>query len=236
MTLLLNPKFENLRDYVAHIDQHFHQEGKLIHKGRNVIKALTVGELTLCVKHYGHLPWRKRMAVKLYKAPKAKKAYVKPLELRERGFESPEPIAYVSYRRSLTKDSTYFVCLLSEYKHSMADVQALGEAERDELICAFAHYVARLHEGGFLHRDFSSDNILYDKIEGRYHFALIDTNSLKTGGHVSVERGCASLAQLDGDAAFFSKLVEAYAHERHADPQRCAAWLAEARSQQCASA
>ena len=221
MFIILNPKYERLRSFVSSIEDRFKDEGTIIHRGRNILKTMQVDGINLCVKHYGTPKLRQRLAIKTYKTPKGKKAFFRPLQLRERGFESPEPVAYVSLRKGLTTNSTYFICLQSKYSHSMADWRDVPLEERDELIRSFAKYTARLHEGGFLHRDYSSDNILYDKIDGKYHFSLIDTNDMSCRHKVSVERGCKNLAQLDGDESFFDRLISYYASERGADPELC---------------
>lgn len=228
MFIILNPKYERLRSFVSSIEDHFREEGAIIHMGRNVLKTMQVDGMTLCVKHYGTPKLRQRLAIKTYKTPKGKRAFYRPLQLRERGFESPEPVAYVSMRKGLMTNSTYFICLKSKYSHSMADWRDVPQAERDELIHSFAKYTARLHEGGFLHRDYSSDNILYDKIDGRYHFSLIDTNDMSCRHKVGIERGCKSLAQLDGDESFFDKLISYYAAERGADIETCRAYFTRA--------
>lgn len=232
MKIILNPKYEHLRDYLTHIDEHFEREGREIFRDRNVVRTLQVDGLTLCVKRYGQLPLRSRLAVKTFKASKGKKAYYKPLSLRERGFESPEPIAFVKYPTGWTKTTTYFVCLHSDYRYSLAEVMVLSDKEREAVVCQFARFAARLHEQGFLHRDFSAGNILFDQIDGRYHFALIDTNSLRIGRPVSVERGCRNLAHLSGDNAFFVALAKEYAAARGANPEQCIDWLFDALNKQ----
>ena len=71
--------------------------------------------------------------------------------------------------------------------------------------------------------------MLYDKVGDRYHFSLIDTNSMKCGRAVSLESGCRNLAQLSGDEDFFHLLAQTYASLRHADPERCERLINEAR-------
>ena len=229
MKITLNPKYESLRGYLTHLEEHFDNEGQEIPSGRNVIRTLTVGGLTLCVKRYARPSLRRRVQQFLYKSDKAKLAYVRPMLLRERGFESPEPVARVTYRTGLLGATTYFVCLHSSYRYSMASALQLPTGELQEVIAHFARFAARLHEGGFLHRDFSSTNILYDIIDGRYHFSLIDTNSMRCGQPVTLEAGCRNLAQLTGDDAFFALLAQHYADERHADASHCARLINEAR-------
>ncbi len=228
MKIILNPKYEFLRSYLLHLDEHFEKEGKEIFRDRNVLRTLEVDGLTLCVKRYGTPSLWSRLMYR-FRTAKGVRAYFKPLELRERGFESPEPVAYVRYGKGGPHATNYFVCLHSDYRYSLSSLPALPAGERGELIRCFAHFAARLHEDGFLHRDFSSSNILFDKVNGRFHFALIDTNSMRSGRPVSVERGCVNLGQLTGDDAFFSALAREYAAARGADPVRCERWIGRAR-------
>ena len=221
MKIILNPKYEHLRSYLTHLEEHFEREGKEIFRDRNILRTLQVGDLTLCVKKYALPSLSGRVAQRIYKSSKGKKAYFHPLELRERGFESPEPVAFVRYNKGLLRSDSYFVCLHSNYRYNMLDALTLPYDERTEVVHHFAAFAARLHEGGFLHRDFSSGNVLFDNIDGRYHFALIDTNSMYIGRPVSVEKGCENLLQLAGDDEFFTQLAREYAIARNAAPERC---------------
>lgn len=214
MKLFINPKYERLQDFILHLEENFQHGGELIHKGRNEIKVFDVDGVQLCVKHFGEPGLRGRLARTFLRSSKAKKAFVRPLELRERGFDSPEPVAYVCYREGLTRQSTYYVCLHSHYRHSMEDIMDLPPEERDELVKQLGVYCARLHADGFLHRDFSPDNVLFDKIDGRYRFSLIDTNSIKTGKPVSMEQGEHNLKQLDTSQGLFGLLLAVYRDER----------------------
>lgn len=213
MKLILNPKYEALRPYLLRLKEHFEKEGREIHAGRNVIRVLTVGGLELCVKRYAVPSLKRRVQQMLYKQRKAKRAYISPMLLRERGFESPESVAYVRDRKGLLSETTYFVCLHSSYRYSMEDVHLLPPGEAEELTRCFARFAARLHKNGFLHRDFSSSDILYDKIDGKYHFSLIDTNSLRVR-KVDVARGLRNLRRLSGDERFFEILEGEYLKER----------------------
>lgn len=230
MKIILNPKYEALRPFMMNLESHFEQEGHEIHKGRNVIRTLKVDGLTLCVKRFAPPTFRRKMQQMIYKSSKGKQAYFRPLLLRERGFESPESIAFVSYKKMPWRSTNYFVSLLSDYRFSMETLLQEPKEEQELVIPCFARYVAHLHEDGFLHRDFSSSNILYDKIDDRYHFSLIDTNNIKIGKAVSIEDGCRNLAQLSGGDAFFAQLTACYAQERKADAAKCAQIISEKRN------
>lgn len=228
MKIILNPKYEHLRSYLEHIDKHFECDGHEIHRGRNVLRTLRTEGVALCVKRYASPSLPGRLAYKLYKTPKGKKAYLSPLLLRERGFESPEPIAFVKYSKGWFDSTTYFVCLYSDYRYSMSDIMNLSPEEQSEVIPAFARYAARLHREGFLHRDFSADNILFDKVNDRYRFTLIDTNSMRCGRPVSIEKGCANFARLAGDDHVLQQLGKAYAAEQNTDSELCCSLILEA--------
>ena len=142
MKIILNPKYERLRDYLTHIDFHFEQEGKEIFRDRNVLRTLRVDGLTLCVKRYAPLSLRGNLAIRIYKTSKGKKAYFKPFKLRERGFESPEPVAFVCYRKGLFSSVIYLVCLQSTYRYSLdriMDFSVKSAAKSQEGLPALRH-------------------------------------------------------------------------------------------------
>ncbi len=220
MNLIVNPKYEHLRAYLRDIDKHFSEEGKEIHNERNVLRTLEVGDLKLCVKRYGTLSLRRKLA-RTFKKAKGKQAYYRPLLMRERGYLSPEPIAFVRYRRGIFRADSYFVSIYSDFRYSLANLPQQPKEHRDEITRQFAVFAARLHQDGFLHRDFSACNILYDIFDGRCRFSLIDTNSMRCGKAVSIDQGCENLAQIKGDDDFCAILASEYAAERKADAEYC---------------
>ena len=217
MRIVINPKYQYLTEYLSHIDEHFERDGRELHRGRNMLRTLQVDGLTLVVKRYGRMPLTTRLATRIYKSNKAKRAYVSALMLKERSFDAPEPVAFVSYRQNWLNATYYFVSLRSEYRHSMEEIPSLEPEMLEEVTADFARYAARLHTNGFLHRDFSAGNILFDREGDRFHF----TNSVKWGKAVSIEKGCANFARLIGTPIFFERLAHHYAAVRGADATQC---------------
>ena len=100
--------------------------------------------------------------------------------------------------------------------------------ENMEIIAQFAALAARMHEQGILHRDFSPGNILFDQVEGKWRFSLVDTNRMYFGP-VSVRRGCENFARLWGQTCFFELLALKYAEARGANAADCLKWMLSAR-------
>lgn len=230
MHIILNPKYKHLQSYLEHIEEHFETEGHEIHRDRNVIRTLKVEDMILVVKRYAPTSTVYRLAQRTFRSSKGKKAYVRPLQLRERGFESPEPVALIRISKGWFNSTTYFVCLQSKYKHDLTKLSSFAPEIQDEVIREFAHFAANLHEHGFFHRDFSPANILFDRVRDRIHFSLIDTNSISVGRPVSVEKGCSNFSQLIADEAFADKLAIYYAKYRGEDPERIKALMLKARN------
>ena len=168
--------------------------------------------------------------MRIYKASKGQHSYNCAAQLRERGFATQEPVAYVAYRRNLMDQNMYFVGVFSNYRHSLHEAFGMPHSERAELLESFARYAARLHEEGFLPIACRADNILFDRIDGRYRFSILDTGNMKCGRKVSVEKGCKSLAALQADDAFNSALIRAYAAARGADEAECQKYFERAKS------
>ena len=221
MQIVLNPKYHQLHDELLQVVRNFESSGKEIYHGRNVIRLVEIDGLRLAVKRYGRMPLKHRVATRFYKTNKAKRAFVTSLMLKERSFESPEAVAFLCDRHSVLDATHYYVSIYSDYRHSMRDIPTLDGAFREEVTKSFARFAAQLHNSGFLHKDFSAGNILFDRINERFHFSLLDTNTLKWGKKISVERGCKNLGRLVGPPEFFESLGRHYADHRQADPQQC---------------
>ena len=217
MEIILNPKYSHLHDFLAHLEEHY-QKGEIVQDDFNEIRTLEVDGLKLSVKKYGQ---SMRHRLKFYKMAKGKKAYIGQRLLRERGYESPEPVAFVRYRRRMLTSRTYFVTVRSPLRYSLNDLPSLSEEEQKAVVRAFAAYAARFHEDGFTHRNMKTKHVLFDKVGDGYTFALLDANRVHKGRHVSVEKGCANFARLNCSDENLKLLLDEYAEIRHADKTAC---------------
>jgi serine/threonine protein kinase len=89
-----------------------------------------------------------------------------------------------------------------------------------ELVEAFAHFTAFIHEREVLHIDYSPGNILYEKTENQYHFCLVDLNRMKFG-KVDRNTGCLNLRRLWGTDETIAHIARIYAQDRGFNEEEC---------------
>ena len=221
MRVIINPKYYHLEESIKRIPELFEKQGRVLYDRRNLIKEMLLEDSLLInsinVKRYGVPKLINRIAYSFFRQPKGERAFIYPQILLQKGFETPEPIAYIEFKKNGLIDYSYFVSVQCPYQRTFYE---FGDADPNsgecvDIIRAFAHYTASLHENGILHQDYSPGNILFDKIGNNYRFSLVDL------GEVGLEAGCANFARLWGQKEFFVQLAKAYAKARHWDEAYC---------------
>lgn len=220
MKVIVNPTYEYLREFINSIPEIFETEGRVIYSGRNLIKVIEVNGTEINVKRYGIPAFANRVIYSFFRVPKGRRAFVYPHELLQRGFETPDPIAYIEEKKCGLMNYSYFISLQSPYKRDFYEFGNAAIEHCRDVVVAFAQYTADLHKSGIMHRDYSPGNILFDKIDGKYHFMLVDINRMSFG-KISVDKGCANFARLWGQKSFFELLAKEYAKARCADEKEC---------------
>lgn len=212
--IVINPEYTAIKSFIEEIPSRFQQEGKTIYKNRNEIKVVKLDHLTLNVKEYKVPFFLNRIVYSLFRKPKCVRAYNYALKLREKGIETPEPVAYVIESRGGLISKSYFVSIQSFYERNLYEFGSGGIEGREAILTAFARFTARLHESGICHRDYSPGNILFHEQEGNYFFTLVDINRM-TFENMSFEKGCKNFARLWGQKDFFEFVATEYAKVRN---------------------
>ena len=176
----LNPsykKYSELNAYINNLPESFEHSGIMIWNGRNKIKAVDITMDDV-----------KRMVVKRFKRPnliqkigyvfrshKARKSYENGMEMIRRGINTPEPIAFVEFRKGLLLTDAYYIS--RELEDSTEIREAFEKEEWDKDVArALAHFFAQLHKRGILHNDMNNTNILFSRKDREIRFTLIDIN------------------------------------------------------------
>lgn len=183
MKIKINTKYGHLSHFIERMPDLFEQEGKVIFQGRNVIKSFVAhtseGDITLIVKRYKCPNFFQKIGYSFFRSTKASRAYENALELRRRGFATPEPYGYVETRVKGLINYCYFISDV-DYSHPISEQLNDQSAFNQVMAKDYACFVARLHQKGILDIDLNSGNVLYQlQSDGHYAFSLIDINRMK---------------------------------------------------------
>ena len=223
MKIVLNPQFEFLKDFVFNIPSTFATSGKVIYKGRNEIRVITVNGIQVNVKKYKIPILINKIVYTFFRPPKARRAYEYALQVLGKGIETPTPIAYIEKKVWGLFSEGYFISLQCPYSHTAREFA--GEhydlAGKQDILMEFARFTAQVHENGMLHKDYSPGNILFDKIAGEVHFSIVDLNRMKFCP-VSEDLGCQNFERFwGGSEEVFRFMASKYAQARGFDVEKC---------------
>lgn len=167
------------KDFIAQIPTSFDGGGTLIHNARNQIRVFDVNGLPVNIKKYCIPPIVNRLLYSVgWRTPKAVSTYRNALKILENGFLTPRPYGYILERKRGVLGFSYFI------SEQVQNMQPVGYGEHSlELIRALAKFTAALHQKGFLHIDYTPNNILFAQREGKYTFSLVDINRFKFYSH-----------------------------------------------------
>lgn len=227
--IIMGKGYEGRRKEVENILDVFEREGVAIHDGRNSIKCFETPTGSWNVKRYHRPAFPNRVIYSFFRKPKGLRAFTYPARVLAAGFETPRPVAYVEERSMGLMGYSYFFSEQCPYRRRFYEFGNAEVGKCKDILAAFARFTARLHEAGIYHRDYSPGNILFDEVEGAWHFSIVDINRMEFGP-VSIRKGCENFARLWGQPAMFSYMAEVYALERHADATMCTQWVMKARN------
>ena len=181
------------------------------------------------MKRYHQPSLFNRFVYTFVRKPKGRRAFEYPERVLAAGFETPAPVAYAEERRGGLIDYSYFISEQCPYRRRFYEFGDARVSDHEEVLRAFARFTAGLHEAGIYHRDYSPGNILFDQVDGEWHFSIVDINRMEFGP-VSIAKGCSNFARLWGQPEFFRFLAHEYAKARGADAQQCEQWVMTARN------
>lgn len=221
MKLIVNAVYAHLKPSLRKLPELFRLQGRTIYKSRNELKVIELQDLSLNVKQYHKPIFINRIIYTFFRSSKASRAYEYAMILRKKGFDTPEPIAYLELKSKGLLSGSYFVSRqIFDFRMMREFADGSPITGREDIIEALGIYVARLHQAGILHLDLSVGNILFKKDEKGIHFWLVDLNRMRFCT-IGLEKGCKNFERLRGCDAFFELLARSYAKERGFDSDQC---------------
>lgn len=213
-------KYASFAPFIYALPKEFKTSGNTIYKGRNELKQYERKGMTVIVKSYQQPHWINRIVYTWFRKSKAARAYDYALLLREHGISSPEPVGYITEGYGFLMSKSYFVSRKSACPYTFRDLQARAFPRQRDILEAIARVTAKMHELGYLHRDYSAGNILFRDDREDIYIELIDLNRMSFG-RVGMEKGCKNFERLPCSDDMLRVLADTYAAARGFDAETC---------------
>lgn len=230
--IIINTKYNELRDFVESLPTIFEREGSTIRRARNEVKVFDVDGLLVNVKRYCRPPYLfNRVVYNLFRESKAERAYYYALRLLELEINTPDPIAYIEESHGLLLGYCYFVSIQVPYKRCYDEFVGAETltSEGAVILSAFGRYTADIHQKGILHKDYSPGNILYDMKDGEPEFCLIDINRMDFGA-LTKEQCFTNFGRLYGTPEMYRVIARSYAEAQGWSEEECYEGIVAARA------
>lgn len=217
----VNEVYEELTYFVKVMPRLFrYEKGELIYKGRNELRAFHYKGIDMVVKSFQTPNWVNRIVYGLFRSSKAERSYRYADMLLKSGIGSPRPVGYYTERYLLFFTRSYYVSLKSLCPYTYYDLVKRDFPNRDEILRAIARTTARMHECGYLHKDYSRGNILFRESEKGVEIEIIDLNRIRFR-KIGLEEGCKNFERLPGTDDMLAVLADEYAKARGFDADEC---------------
>lgn len=216
----INPAYSSFEGIINNLRVTFQEIGTTIYKIRNEVKVIEYNGMKFCVKSFGPPNIFNLFAYSFFRSSKAKRSYENALRLERMGIHTPAPVAYVEYYDSKGfMRNSFYISLYLEHDYRMDEVLYQDVPGKEDIIRQFARYVSNtLHLNGILHLDFGGNNVLVNKVDGRYEFYLIDLNRMRFKKQIGMSKGISNLKRLQGSPIEMSLLANHYAIARNHNP------------------
>ncbi len=220
-TVFINPEYSQLKDYMEQLPTLWDNgEGKVIYKGRNELREMKFEGITLVVKSFHRPNFINRLVYGVIRPSKAYRSYHYAQMLLDKGIGTPAPVAYYTQRNGLFFNRSFYVCLKSECPYTYAHLMSGNYPNQERILKAIAQVTAQIHELGWIHRDYSRGNILFQDTLEKVKIEIIDLNRIRFQ-KVGMEEGCKNFKRLLGTPEMLRIMAEEYAQARGFDAEKC---------------
>lgn len=220
MRIHINPKYENISNFIKSVPEIFSREGEIVYKGRNTIKIFEVDGITVNIKSFRKPNIINRFVYEYIRNSKAERSYKNAVSILQRNVNTPEPIAYIEMHKYGLLDRSYYISIHEQVEGTMKEIYRKPEYESRELIQAFTAFTVEIHRKGILHKDYSPGNILFKKTDKGYEFYLVDLNRMSFK-NIRILDSCKSFSRLHADDDTLNLISEEYSKMRKYDKRIC---------------
>ncbi len=214
MQTVLHEKFADLLPFIQSLPSNFEKgEGKVIYKGRNELREFQYKGYDLVVKSFRKPNLINQIAYGTFRSSKAQRSYEYAEMFLKAGIGTPQPVGYITERKGVLLQHSYYVCLKSACPYTFNDLLTRDFPRFEEIIQAVAKTTAHIHEKGYLHKDYSAGNILFRDDTKEIQVEIIDLNRMKFG-KVGLEKACKNFERLPQTGRILPLMAQTYAFFR----------------------
>ena len=200
------------------------QKDEVIYQGRNELRQMLYEETEVVIKSFRLPNLINRIAYGWLRSSKAERSFRYAERLLKMGIHTPKPIGYYTERKHFLFARSYYACYRSSCPYTYADLLRQSFPDEEAILQAIAQTTARLHEAGWLHKDYSRGNILFGLTPEGVRVEIIDLNRFRFK-QVGWEEGCRNFERLPLNDRMLTILTSAYAQARGFDVERCLEWM-----------
>jgi len=216
MIIVINPKYNQLTSFIKSIPDIFPTQGNVIYNERNQLKTFIIDGYNIVVKSFRKPNVTNKIVYGNFRKSKAKRSFENALKLLDKGFSTPDPIAYIQEKKFGLFSRSYYISIYEiDYKHIRE--QMIGQNVTDEFLCDVANLIARLHNEGILHKDLSPGNILTRQINNTLEFSLVDINRMIFQNKISKKIRFKSFKRLSENEKIITQIAKFYAAATNLD-------------------
>lgn len=207
--------------FIKSLPKRFDQnEGEVIYKGRNELREFHYNGHDLIVKSFRKPILINQIVYGLIRSSKAQRSFEYAEMFLKAGIHTPQPVGYYTERSNFLFTRSYYVSLKSECPFLFRDIKNREFPRYEEIVKAVAETTAKMHEKGFLHKDYSDSNILFRDDREQIQVEVIDLNRMAFQ-QIDERTGCKNFERLFCTEEMLSVLADVYAHQRGFDPAAC---------------
>lgn len=157
-----------------------HNTGHIEYQGRNIVKSIKVDDALWNVKIFRIPHLLNRFVYRYLRKSKAQRSFEYAHKLLEKGFNTPNPIAFAEQRSALFLSDSFYIsehldCQLT-FRTLICDPQY---PDRTKILKEFTAFTYNLQESGIHFIDHSPGNTLIVKQkDNNYKFYLVDLNRI----------------------------------------------------------
>ena len=204
-------------------------EGRIVYQGRNELREIDYKGYTFVVKSFCRPHIVNRVVYGLLRTSKAQRSYEYALSLLHDHIGTPEPVGYFTERNGLLFNKSYYVSLKSECVHVYSDFLYGKCRPTENVLRAIGRTTAKMHEAGYLHKDYSRGNILFvEADDGSVKVDIVDLNRIRLRP-VDMETVCKNFERLPATRNMQRVMAEEYAKTRGFAVEGCVRLISEAR-------